>query len=59
MILSEGEKLVMVAALKWAAMEYGKTAKHFLSIHNQAEAMRSAHFSMECARIAEMLDKAK
>lgn len=58
MMLSAGERLVIIASLQWAAMEHEKEAKHFAQRGNAKEAARKAAFSGECARLADILQKA-
>lgn len=55
MMLSEGERLVIIATLQWAAMEHDKIAKALDKVRDDGGAIRAAAFSNECARLAEKM----
>ena len=59
MLLSAGDRLVIVAALQWAAMEHEKNAQAFQKAARPVDAVKAAAFSGECVRLADLLGKEK
>jgi hypothetical protein len=59
MMLNEGERLVVIASLQWAAMEHDKAATEFQKQGAPVEAAKRAAFSREAARIADMFKQGK
>lgn len=58
MIFTQGDKLVIVASLKLAAMIHDERSKKNLGEGKISDARRDAHFSMECVRLVDILEKA-
>lgn len=58
MFFTTGDRTVLLAALKWAAMAYDRKAKTDAAEFRAAEAKQAAAFSQECARLAAEIEKA-
>jgi len=58
MLLDSNDAMIIVACLKWAAMEHDKLSKAFAAGGLQASAMRSAKLSQEAARLVAEFEKA-
>lgn len=59
MMLTDGDRLVIAAALKAQAMIYGEQAKRDYAAGKKGEASTKAAFSGECARLGELFHAAK
>ena len=51
MMLSANDRLLVIAALQWAAMEHEKQSRLHAAAHRAAESCKAAHFSVECTRL--------
>lgn len=56
MLLDSNDVLIVVASLKWAAMEHDKHSKA-MALRDPVKAAHAAKFSQECARIAAEFEK--
>lgn len=59
MLLSAGDRVVIIAALQAQALEYDRRAKAQQGWGRQVDAVQSAAFSRECARLADIFGKEK
>jgi hypothetical protein len=59
MTFTEGDRLVIVASLQWAAMAHERMATKLAGEYKMAEAKQRAAFSSECVRLAEALRKGR
>jgi len=57
MLLSDGERLVLLASLQWAAMQHEKDARELDRKGKRIEAFQKAAFSGECARLADLFGR--
>jgi hypothetical protein len=56
-MLTEGDRNIIMAALQSQAMLYGEQSKRDQAAGRLDHARRNAAFSMECARLADMFRK--
>jgi hypothetical protein len=58
MLLSDGDRLVIIASLQWAAMEHSNIARVKARTGEKPEAEKAAAFAGECARVADLIERA-
>jgi hypothetical protein len=59
MLLSDGDRVVIIAALKFSATHWGQKAEAAYRELNRADAAKFAAFSGECQRLVKVFETGK